>query len=277
MKKWKSRKYVYWETAKYHNYSFVFSWELWAWLQSVQPELDGKKIRIGGPAVMINPSWVPNWIKIDIENDVLYRYNSLATKTTQGCIRKCEFCAVPKIEGCFFEYVDYEVKPIIIDNNLLASSRKHFDKLIDNLKKLEWCDFNQGLDIRLLKIHHAERFSELKDPLIRLSWDNSKDEKYFFQAYELLKQAGIKKRNIQVYVLIGYKDSPENALYRLEKINELGVLINPMRYQPIDCKKKNDYIGTGWTDKELKRFMRYWSRLIFFKNKCGLEFKDFKR
>lgn len=277
MKKWKYHKHIYWETSEYHNYSFVFSWYLWDWLQSVQPELDGKPLRIGGPAVMINPEWIPKWIKIDIENDVLYRHNNQATKTTQGCIRKCLFCAVPRIEGEFFELVNYEIKSILIDNNLLAASKKHFDKVIDNFKKLEWCDFNQGLDIRLLNKHHAERFTELTNPIIRLSWDNVNDERFFFRAYNLLKQEGIPDKNIQVYVLIGYKDTPEDALYRLTEIEKLGLLPSPMRYQPINCKKKNDFVGGNWTDKELKRYMRYWSRLIFFRNKCKIQFKEFTR
>jgi len=276
-KKWKQKKYVYWETSEFHNYSFVFSWELWGWLQSVQPELDGKEIRVGGPAMLLNSEWIPDWIRIDIEEEkVLSRHNSNATRTTKGCIRNCQFCAVPKIEGDFQELQNYEIKPILIDNNLLAASKKHFDKVIDNFKKLEWCDFNQGLDIRLLNKHHADRFAELKEPLIRLAWDNINDEEKFFRAYEILKKAGIPNKNIQVYVLIGFEDTPEDALYRLKKIDELELLPNPMRYQPIRCKKKNEYVGENWTDKELKRYMRYWSRIIFFKRIKGIDFKEFE-
>lgn len=277
MKKWQNRKWLYWETAKYHNFSFIFSWNLWEWLQTVQPELDGKKIRIGGPAVIINSSWVPNWIDIitiPSQNNILQRHNNYATRTTLGCIRKCQFCAVPKIESKFLELSDYEIKPILIDNNLLASSKKHFDKVIDNLKKLSWCDFNQGLDIRLLTKHHAERFAELKKPLIRLSWDNISDEINFRKSYELLRKAGISKKNIQVYVLIGFNDNIENTLYRLTEISKLGILPNPMRFQPVNCKKKNEYINKNWTDKELKRYMRYWSNKKFF---GSIPFKEFKK
>lgn len=265
MKKWKNRKWLYWETSKYHNFSFIFSWHLWEWLQTAQPELDGKKTRIGGPAVIINSKWVPDWIEKGNEK-VLYRHNNFATRTTKGCIRKCLFCSVPLIEGNFFELLDYEIKPILIDNNLLACSKKHFNRVIDNLKKLEWCDFNQGLDIRLLNKYHAELFSELKNPLIRLAWDSLEDEKYFRRSYKLLRSAGIRKNNIQVYVLIGFADNPDDALYRLTEIKKLGLLSNPMRYQPVDCKKKNNYIGGGWTDKQLKDYMRYWSNMRFFRS-----------
>jgi hypothetical protein len=33
-----------------------------------------------------------------------------------------------------------------------------------------------------------------------------------------------------------------------------------MRYQPLDSKVKNGYVGAAWTERELKRYMRYWSR-----------------
>ena len=272
MEKWKNKKWIYWETSKYHNFSFIFSWNLWDWLKNTQRELDCKEIRIGGPAVINNQKWIPEWIKTDKEENVLHRHNNLATRTTLGCIRKCKFCAVPKIEPDFIELENYEIKPIIIDNNLLASSKKHFNKVIDNLKKLEWCDFNQGLDIRLLKKYHTQRFSELKKPLIRLSWDSVNDEKYFFNSYELLRKAGIRKDNIQVYILIGFNDNPDDALYRLEKIKKIGILSNPMRYQPVNCKEKNNYVDSKWTDKELKRYMRYWSRTRFFRS---IPFEDF--
>jgi len=275
VKKWKHRKWFYWETSEYHNFSFVFSWHLWEWLQAAQQELDVKKIKIGGPAVSINKKWVPDWMETGNNENVLNKHNNHATRTTKGCIRKCLFCAVPFLEGDFIELQNYEIKPILIDNNLLACSKNHFNKLIDNLKNLKWCDFNQGLDVRLFRKYHADKFSELKNPIIRLAWDNIKDEKYFLKAYELLKNAGIKNKNIQVYVLIGFNDNPENAFYRLSKIEKMGLLPNPMRYQPINCKKKNEYIGSEWTDKELKRYMRYWSRLIFFKRIKNISFRDF--
>lgn len=95
-------------------------------------------------------------------NIAINKINPLATKTTTGCVRKCKFCLVPKTEGKFQELDDWEDKPILIDNNLLASSRKHFDRVIDRLIKWGWADFNQGLDARLLTDYHAKRIAEIK-------------------------------------------------------------------------------------------------------------------
>jgi len=80
------------------------------------------------------------------------------------------------------------------------------------------------------------------------------------------------KLNIGVYVLFGFRDTPEDALYRLRTVANLGVDPNPMRYQPLDALEKNSYVDPNWTAPELARYMRYWSRLRFFR---AIPFEDF--
>lgn len=84
---------------------------------------------------------------------------------TRGCIRNCYFCKVPKYEGKLVFKND--VRKIIkhkkvkfLDNNILAYD-KHmevFQYLIDNNIR---CDFNQGLDFRLVNHANAEMLSKL--------------------------------------------------------------------------------------------------------------------
>ncbi len=267
-----AKKIIHWEDVDNHYYSIVFTWSLWEWLQSAQSEMDGRKTVIGGPAVNLHPEWVPPWITIGKIKSALFRHNFLATRTSIGCINKCAFCAIPTTEGSLVELKKWEVKPIIIDNNLLACSRKHFDSVIDKLKKLEWCDFNQGLDVRLLNKYHADRMAELKQPIIRLSFDHTRLEVDFFRAFQLLRKAGIAKDRIRVYVLIGFDDTPQDALYRLQLIRFLGVKSSPMRYQPLDTKTKNEYVSTGWTQKELIRYMTYWAN---FRYTGHIPFEDY--
>ena len=240
--------------------SFVFSWQLWKWLQ--KPRED---VVIGGPAVVLNREWVPDNVQVG-ENlkGALALHSPMATRTTRGCPRGCEFCGVRKIHPRFEELGSWEVKPLIIDDNLLAASRAHFDRVIDSLKILEWCDFNQGLDPRFLTKYHADRFTELRKPMIRLSLDSMAYIGEFVKAYALLRKAGLPKSRIGVYVLIGFKDTPEDALYRLDLLyRTLKIRPNPMRYQPLDAKKRNEYVEEGWTNKELVRYMRYWARLRY--------------
>lgn len=84
---------------------------------------------------------------------------------TRGCIRNCSFCKVPKFEGKLKVYNSIESiikhkKVKFLDNNILAYD-KHievFQYLIDrNIK----CEFNQGLDFRLINDINAKLLSKL--------------------------------------------------------------------------------------------------------------------
>lgn len=244
--------------------SVVFSWNTQkAHERAVWLKAQGYHVRAGGPALALNGDILAEVAELGGDGvDALSRHNPQATFTTRGCIRKCPFCVVPKYEGSkLIELDDWPIRPVVCDNNFLASSRKHFDSVIDKLKPLKDIDFNQGLDARLVKSYHAQRIAELKMKCVRLAWDDIKIESQFMAAFEILTSAGIKPSMIHSYILIGYNDTPTDALYRLQKVADLGAWPNPMRYQPLDSKKRNEYIGPNWTDAELKRFMRYWANL----------------
>lgn len=249
--------------------SAVFSWNVQrAYSLCVYYRSLGYNVRCGGQAIYQNRD-IFSEFDTSGSVDALSHHNPLATFTSRGCIRHCSFCLVPRLEGKLVELDNWPIKPIICDNNLLATSAKHFDQVINKLieSKLRGIDFNQGLDARLLTDYQAKRLAELpRDTIIRLAWDSIKTEKLYIGAFGKLLNAGIKKTQIRTYVLIGYDDTPDDAKYRLEKIIELGGLPNPMRYQPLDAKKRNSYIGEYWTDKLLKDYMRYYSNLYVFGN-----------
>jgi len=206
------------------------------------------------------PDYLEDVAEIGGEVDALKHHNPDATFTSRGCIRKCGFCAVPKIEGDLAELDTWESKPIICDNNLLACSRKHFDKVIDSVKGLREIDFNQGLDARLLTDYHANRLAELDLVILRLAWDHSALEALVTRALETLIGAGIPRNKVRIYVLMGYDDTPEDALYRFETLKAWGIWPNPQRYNPLDALKRDSYVAPSWTDRELRRMMRYWGR-----------------
>lgn len=256
--------YIEWIIKDTAFLSVVFSWRLdEAYQRANWYKMQGYKVRAGGPAITTNPGFMGTVADITGQVNALPRHNPDATFTTRGCPRRCSFCAVPKIEGDLIELDDWPIKPVICDNNILAASRKHFDSVIDKLKSLKQVDFNQGLDARLLTEYHAGRLAELDLKCVRLAWDHSKLEPQFMKAFETLRRARIPANRIRSYVLIGFNDTPEDALYRLRTIRNLGAWPNPMRYQPLNTKKKNSFIDSGWTHRELIKFMRYWSNLRY--------------
>jgi len=270
--------YVEWVEGDTAYLSVVFSWHLpRAYQRASWHRAMGHKVRAGGPAVDIQPNYLDNAM-CGGHVPSLHRHNRLACFTTRGCIRQCPFCAVPRIEGEFRELDNYELQPIVCDNNFLASSRKHFDAVIDGLKQFDKVDFNQGLDARLLTPYHAERLAELDYNWLRIAWDDIRYERQFMRGWQILRDAGIPRGKIGVYVLIGFHDTPEDALYRLETIwHKLKSWPYPMRYQPLDAMGKDEYIGKHWTAYELKRYQRYWSGLRYLSAVPFAEFDHTRR
>lgn len=85
---------------------------------------------------------------------------------TRGCIRNCWFCKVPRFEGKLKEYNTVESvvkhkKVKFLDNNILAYP--------DHMKVFQWlldhpeikCEFNQGLDFRLVNDENLDALSRL--------------------------------------------------------------------------------------------------------------------
>ncbi|MEO5361974.1 MAG: hypothetical protein H7843_16290 [Nitrospirota bacterium] len=252
---------VSWKIGKTLYLSVVFTWQLPA-AKKLAKSWKGKVIA-GGPAVSVMPDYLRDVAACYTETvfPVLAHHNPMATFTTRGCPNNCSFCAVPKSEGEFRELEQWVVAPVVCDNNLLASSRQHFDSVIDRLKAMPYVDFNQGLDARHLTSHHLDRLSELRVTTLRFAFDHIDKETIIMNALSQAKRKGF--RDLRVYVLIGHEDTPEDAIYRLEIVRGAGALTNPMRYQPLYSVKKNEYVGDRWTENELKNVMRYYSRLIF--------------
>lgn len=85
---------------------------------------------------------------------------------TRGCIRNCWFCKVPKYEGKLKAYNSVEAivkhkKVKFLDNNILAYSG-HMDVFRWLLARPEIkCEFNQGLDFRLVNDENLDALSRL--------------------------------------------------------------------------------------------------------------------
>jgi len=258
MYQWK-KDVVQWKVGKTLYLSVPFTWQLDT--ARIIAKAHKGPVIAGGPAVkLLGAPWASDTPDV-CEYDVLSMHNPLATFTTRGCIRKCGFCAVPKIEGAFVELDDWKPAPVVCDNNFFAASKPHIERVIDKLKMFPLVDFNQGLDARIISPWHLDQLSRLKGVKVRFAFDHVSDESAVVDAINSAKEAGFK--DFGVYVLIGFRDTPEDARHRLDTIRALGILPNPMRYQPLDTLERNSYVDDGWTQDELKRMTRYYSRLVW--------------
>lgn len=229
MRQWR-KGIATWEIGSTLYISVPFTW-LMEDAQKIAALHKGKgPVRIGGPGTM-QPS------ECDVVDPILF-HNPLATFTTRGCPNRCGFCAVPKIEGEFKELSHWRPAPMVCDNNLTAASLTHFRRVIDSLKVFPYVDFNQGFEARRFTPEIADICGELRCH-IRFAFDSWGAEQSVKDAIDLCRQRATK--DITVFVLIGYKDTPAEAQAKLEEVRSWGVLPTPMRYQPLDATVKNSY------------------------------------
>jgi len=143
--------------------------------------------------------------------------------TTRGCIRKCHFCFVPKMEGYIhvtgdiYDIWDGKSKEIfIMDNNILALS-DHFKMICQQIRKENLhIDFNQGLDHRLLTEEIWHELLSLKHiHEIRFAFDDIAYKNTTTRALELMAKNGLKDWQTRWYVYVGVKDTFETVYERL--------------------------------------------------------------
>lgn len=184
----------------------------------------------------------------------------------RGCIRKCDFCAVPKLEGKPFQirpnsriahliYPEHK-RVILWDNNVLGES--HWRDLFGELRELNVeVDFNQGLDARLVTEDVARELIQLNIPTIRFAYDYPGMRKGMQRAITNLRVAGLnghRFNHICCYVLYNYRDTPEDLFERVRDLLAWGIAAYPMRYQPLSGEyalEKDSYISPNWTIEQL--------------------------
>jgi hypothetical protein len=189
---------------------------------------------------------------------VLQRVNAYATRTTYGCPNKCQFCAIGtgKVEGGdFIEKGTWPDLPVLSDNNLLAASERHLQKVFDRLRWWGWADFNQGLDCRLVTPAIASEINSIGKPMVRVSLDGWGVKDAWTDAVQAFMAAGVAKRRMHSYVMIGYGEDPRRDIERIQYAKDvLGPgSVNAMWFHELDAMKANTVTekqqAAGWTDR----------------------------
>ncbi len=186
--------------------------------------------------------------------------------TTRGCIRKCPFCVVPKIEGGMKE-PKFSILPmihpahkevVIWDNDFLASPYAK-DILIELRDGGYRADFNQGLDARLMTEEFANILADIKSPSIHMAYDWPWEGPYIEKAIEYLGNAGYKRKNLIFYVLHNFYDeqhkkgdTPVDFFHRLQDLMKWGASAYPMRFIPLNSLTRRGFVSPLWTEDELE-------------------------
>ena len=104
------------------------------------------------------------------------------------------------------------------------------------------------------------------------AFDHIKDETTTHDAIETARAAGL-HRACSVYVLFGFKDTLDEARYKMDRVIEWGCEPCPMRYQPLDADEYSKHVAPGWTDAMLKKVNKYYWNYRFLHNVPFDEFR----
>jgi hypothetical protein len=206
--------------------------------------------------------------------------------TSRGCIRKCQFCGVPKLEGMqrdvesltdIVRAIEAKYGPkkdlILMDNNVVASPR--FKEIIAEIRDLGFIpgaklarpgsrvpvqrrvDFNQGVDARILckdPMYLRELASICLKPL-RIAFDHLGVRKPYEQAVRYAHEHGLTE--LSNYMLYNFHDTPADLFERMRLNVTLNEELNirvwsfPMRYQPTN-RPDRGHIGEHWSRYQLR-------------------------
>lgn len=204
------------------------------------------RVRVGGPALNDKGG--------DFEPGRFLRPG--VTITSRGCPNRCKFCFVPGREGKIREL---PIRPgnTIQDNNLLACSDSHIQKVFQMLRSQRQVEFAGGLEASRVTDAIVDELSALKIRQIWLAFDRPSAETALVRAVEKLRRV-FSRDKIRCYVLIGGEgDTIPAAESRLEKAWDIGTLPYAMRYQKATVTNKEKYLSTDPAWAKLKHI---WSR-----------------
>ena len=227
---------------------------------------------------------VPDYSILD---HIEYQYpvnDAYFTYASRGCVRKCAFCGVPKLEGgqrdtnSLSEVVEgvsklYGEKRdlILMDNNVVASAnfKEIIAEIIDlgfergaKLKRGRYelqrrVDFNQGVDARILckDPMYLQQLARIALKPLRIAFDHLGVKKPYAQAIRYSADAGLTE--LSNYMLYNFNDSPADLFERMRlnvTLNEeldIRIFSFPMRYQPV-TRPDRGHIGKNWNSYYLR-------------------------
>ena len=113
-------------------------------------------------------------------------------------------------------------------------------------------------DVRFFQEKHQKLYSRLRLAYWRFAFDTMEVEADVRRVAAMMRANGLDRHQVMFYCLIGFPGTtPEECLFRLNSIIELGLTPYPMRFTPLNSLRRN-YVATAWTEQLLQRMTAYY-------------------
>jgi len=220
-------------------------------------------------------------IDITSEDVEPYPRDKIVMYASRGCVNKCGYCAVPRLEGSMKSFKSIKgmidsakaempnAKSIVLyDNNF--TEHEYFDDIIDELVESDLPVDIHGLHVESFDDHKAKQFARLKwaaqgiagTPYLRFSFDWMKYAPNVERAYDIYMKHNI-RAGFFCYMLFNWTDTPQDFWQRIAKCQEIvsshengrPIFLFPQRFEPFKPEskdktqqglKRNQYISPKW-------------------------------
>lgn len=219
-------------------------------------------------------SFVPDYSILPTDNDEMK--NTQIIHTQRSCKYRCPWCYTHVIEpeDIFYNADTVEKRilanpnrkdVLLYDNNFLSNPNniKILERFIElhRAKKFKFMA-TQGFKNDLVTEETAKLVKEAGFYYPRFSWDNESQAESAKKCIEYFVNAGYKRKELMIFVIINYNETPKVIAQRYSEIYKLGCQVHSDIYRPADSEydgSNGDYFINkkyGWTEHHIKELLK---------------------
>jgi hypothetical protein len=244
--------------------SVIFSWDVPYAIEQAKIALAmGRQVMIGGGITVQLHNYIKRAMGIEPHYKIVPELENVEGNFkmvyfTRGCVQKCFFCPVPRIEGHVVT-LNRKSNPakVLMDNNLSQIPAEYQEYIVERYLAagMTSVDCNSGFEPQGIDERTVKLFDRLPLRWWRMGFDEIGEEAAFAEAVRTIK--AFSKKTVRAYTMIGHEPVAK-CLHRLQRTIALGCEPVPQAYIKLDAKTKTPAVQHDWTAELLRDVQRFY-------------------